>query len=166
MAQSGEYPFLWRGRIPPDALSLDDFEVGAQLTGAPIRPHVGETVWCRPYGVSMKDGITRIAHAFARFMASVHNADEAEIDAAGIDLAGVICERVLGWDITDPETGEPYPQPTEGPEVVYATLPARLFVFLATKLVGVEATTDRGEDSGASAPTSSTSEGERRRKSR
>ena len=159
-----EYPFEWRGRIPPDALTLDDFEVKAPLSGAAIYPHVGETVWCRPYGVSLKDGVAGIAHAFSRFYASINGEDEAEIDAAGIELAGVICQRVLGWNITDPETGDPYPQPAAGPEAVYQAMPAHLFVFLAQKLAGIETQADRGKGSAGSESGSSTSGAKRRRK--
>lgn len=143
------YPFEWRGRIAPDPLSLDDFEITTP-SGATIYPHKGETVWCRVYGAPMTQDTAELRRVGSEFQSAVAGSDPGAVDAAGIRLTGFVLTRAVGWNITDPETGDPYPQPTAGAEAVYGALPGALLLWLFFRLAGMEAPSDRGKGSSGS----------------
>jgi hypothetical protein len=149
-----EYPFEWHGRLQPDALSLDDFEVKTP-SGATIRPHEGEVVWCKPYGATLGQSLSTVGTALDSWMEASKTASNEQIEAAAMEMAAAICDRSLGWTLTDPTTGEPYPQPSAGPRAVFDALPSPLFLWLFSRLAGLEDTTTRGNGSGASPGTSS-----------
>lgn len=156
-----DLPFEWRGRIPPDALSMDDFEVTGP-SGEKYCPHEGETVWCRAYGATMTQSLGTVGVARDAFNAALRDGDNDAVARAGTAIAEMICAKVVHWDLTDPETLAPYPQPSAGPQVVFDTLPSALLLWLFQRLAGIEAPSDRGKGSSGSPDSSSTKRAPRR----
>lgn len=155
-----QLPFEWQGRIAPDALSLDDFQVTTP-SGATIRPHAGEVVWCRPYGSTISRSLATVGSALEAFRGAAESDQGEDIEAACLQMADTICDRAVAWTLTDPYSGEAYPQPAAGPRAVYDALPSTLFLWLFSKLAGLEDTTARGNGFGGSGATSSAKTGPR-----
>jgi hypothetical protein len=154
MAAPSEYPFEYHGRIAPDCLELDEFEA-VTPTGHRIKPHVGERIWFKPYGVTFKDSIAYVGAIYDQFGQALRADDLDAMDKAGRTMAEVICSRCLGWDVTDPSTGRPVCQPTAGPDQVYEEMPGALFMHLVQLLAGMEGIEATGKGGGGSPPTTS-----------
>lgn len=164
MAAPNHYPFEYHGRIEPDVLLLDDFEA-VTPTGQRIKPHVGERIWFKPYGVTFKDSIAYVGAIYDDFAQALQADDLQAMDRAGRKMAEVICSRCLGWDVTDPSTGRPVCQPTEGADRVYEELPGGLFFHLVQLLAGMEGVEAEGKGGGGSPPTTSPKKAPRPRRS-
>ena len=160
-----DLPFEWQGRIPPDCLILDEYELVLAGSGETVRPHGGEVVWCHIYGGSFAHAMQSVAKTIDGFTAALRANDYAAMDQAGLAMAALVCERAIHWTITDPEAGDAYPQPSEGAKAVYDALPSELLLWLFQRLAGIEAGATRGKGSSGS-PTGSSTTPSRRRKSK
>lgn len=127
----GMNPGAATGAVPLDRVHLGDFRVH-QPSGAVITPHKGQSVWAYGYGLSAAD--------IDAFQARMNNARES---GNGLDeLAAFVSSEVVKWDITNPRTGAPYPQPryNDGTANIEAvkSLPNALLAFIVSRLVRSE----------------------------
>lgn len=160
-----DLPFEWNGRIPPDCLPMDEYEHVLPGSGETVRPHTGEAVWCHIYGGSFAHAMEAVGRTIDGFTSAMRANDYAAMDEAGLAMAALVCERAIHWDITDPETGQAYPQPTEGARAVYDSLPSELLLWLFQRFAGIETGANRGKGSSDS-PAGSSTTPSRPRKSR
>lgn len=129
------------GAVPLDRIHLGDFRV-RQPSGAEITPHKGQSVWAYGYGLSAQD--------IDAFQARMSMAREG---GNGLDeLAGFVSSEVVKWDIKNPRTGDPYPQPrfndgSPNTEAIKA-LPNALLAFIVGRLVRSETQGEDNADSG------------------
>lgn len=122
-----------------DRLRLDEFTVTSP-TGRRMTPHVGESVWVYPYGRTAED-VEHIRRVYSAMGRGDAEADEASFGV----LCNFVADECARWDVTNPRTGEPYPQPDSA--TVIGQLPNELLMWLFQKLAGVET---EGEGSAAS----------------
>lgn len=113
-----------------DRIPLDDFEV-KRPSGALIKPHAGQSVWVHGYGRAMADVMKAQAG---------ETADEKLQSAVGF-LAG----EIVKWDIINPRTGEPYPDPSRESIML---IPDELFAFITRRVFGAESEGEGGAASG------------------
>lgn len=140
--------------VPPDRVYLDNFRLKRIGNNGFFTPHAGQSIWVLPYGGQLGEAFAQLG--FSRAMQS---GDSAEMDKAVDAMCRVIAERIAAWDLRDPATGEPYPQPFRNPAVIRERA-ASLVWHMYSLVLGIEpeGNADGGEVN--SPPISSTTRGQ------
>jgi len=114
-----------------DEVKLDNFTIPRPSGNGLMRPHVGQSLWLSPYGLSLED-----AARIDEFKATAGDDDRADERFAGTLF--VLGKIVLTWNILDGH-GHPYPPPSGSEEEranAFRALPARLITYIIDLVKG------------------------------
>lgn len=113
-----------------DELKLDHFTV-PRPSGGLMRPHVGQSMWLTPYGLSLDDE-ARVGE----YLALKTSDPKEEIDARFDAVLLILSKTIVTWNIRDGR-GKPFPPPTgEGDKDAFKRLPSRLLKYIIEMVRG------------------------------
>lgn len=113
-----------------DELKLDNFTV-PRPSGGLMRPHIGQSLWLTPYGLSLED-----SERVERYQAMSPDDPQEKIEAAFDAALFVLSKTVVTWNLKDGR-GVPIPPPTgEGDKDAFRAMPARLLKYIIEMVRG------------------------------
>lgn len=126
-------------KIPPERVGLDDFEQTTR-EGVVYRPHIGESIWISPDGLSVEASQTISRFAELAKAARLVEGSEGADGLTGLDDSfEALCVLLVGilaaWDITT-NARMPYEQPTTVAAI--KALPTPLMMHIMNAVQGGE----------------------------